>query len=182
MRWCPWADLRPTRRDLVALSGIVLENAADMAACFPELWPTREAAKKDGQRKGTNGYYRDLYNSRMSPSSAEVTYRPEGAGHRARTARVDLARIHDPKAWLINRLGPLASVEIRHITDVDGHAPDPVDAARLDALASRLTASMLSVLTAQRAALDVLVVRLDAAKPALLRRPHQPQPEEETEA
>ena len=63
----PWSDLRPTRRDLMALTGIVLENAADMAACFPELWPTREAAKKDGQRKGTNGYYRDLYNSRMSP-------------------------------------------------------------------------------------------------------------------
>ncbi|RBI82297.1 hypothetical protein DRV85_18860, partial [Rhodosalinus halophilus] len=68
-------------------TGIVLENAADMAACFPELWPTREAAKKDGQRKGTNDYYRDLYNSRMSPSSVEVTYRPVGAGHRARTAR-----------------------------------------------------------------------------------------------
>ena len=27
----PWAELRPTRRDLMALSGIVLENAADMA-------------------------------------------------------------------------------------------------------------------------------------------------------
>ncbi|MFC3119895.1 toprim domain-containing protein [Jhaorihella thermophila] len=30
----PWADLRPTRRNLMALTGIVLENAADMAACF----------------------------------------------------------------------------------------------------------------------------------------------------
>jgi putative DNA primase/helicase len=57
-----WSDLKPTRRDLMALSGIVLDNAADRATCFPDLWSNREAAKKDGQRKGTNGYYRDLYN------------------------------------------------------------------------------------------------------------------------
>ena len=34
----PWSDPRPTRRDLMALSGVVLENAADMAACFLDLW------------------------------------------------------------------------------------------------------------------------------------------------
>jgi putative DNA primase/helicase len=178
----PWSDLRPTRRDLMALTGIVLENAADMAACFPELWPTREAAKKDGQRKGTNDYYRDLYNSRMSPSSAEVTYRPEGPGHRVRTARVDLSRIPDPEAWLTKRLGPLVGFEMRHIIGADADAPDPADAARLDALASRLTASMQAVLAARRAALDALSARLEAAKPAPLRRPHHPHPEEETEA
>src|SRR5690606_20230312 len=130
-------------------------------------------------RKGTNDYYRDLYNSRMSPSSAEVTYRPEGAGHRARTARVDLSRIPDPEAWLTNRLGPLASFEMRTIDD---GAPDPAGAARLDTLASRLTASMQAVLAVRRAALAALSARLEAAKPAALRRPHHPQSEEETEA
>lgn len=170
----PWSDLRPTRRDLMALTGIVLENAADMAACFPELWPTREAAKKDGQRKGTNGYYRDLYNSRMSPSSAEVTYRPEGPGHRARTARVDLARIPDPEAWLTNRLGPLASFEMRSIKS---GAPDPADTARLDALASRLTASMQAVLAARPAALEALSARLQAAKPDAQGDPFTPNPQ-----
>lgn len=178
----PWSDLRPTRRDLMALTGIVLENAADMAACFSELWPTREAAKKDGQRKGTNDYYRDLYNSRMSPSSAEVTYRPEGPGHRARSARVDLSRIPDPEAWLTNRLGPLASFEMRQIAGADSSAPDPAEAARLDALASRLTASMQAVLAARRAALDALAVRLEVAKSAVLRRSIHPEPTEETDA
>jgi len=178
----PWSDLRPTRPDLMALTGIVLENAADMAVCFPELWATREAAKKDGQREGTNDYYRDLYNSRLSPSSAEVTYRPKGTGHRARTARVDLSRIPDPEAWLTNRLGPLANLEICHIVDADASVPDPFDTARLDALASRLTASMPAVLASRRAALDALSARLEAAKPAALRHPHHPQPEEETEA
>ena len=161
----PWSDLRPTRRDLMALSGIVLENAADRTACFPELWPTHEAARKDGQRTGTNCYYRDLYNSRMSPSSAKATYRPEGAGYRARTACVDLSRIPDPEAWLTNRLGPLAGFEMRSIAGAEVNATDPSDAARLDALASRLTASMPAVIAARRAAFDARGARLQAAAP-----------------
>ena len=48
----PWSDLRPTRRDLMALTGIVLENAADMAACFPELWSDAAAARQDGRGMG----------------------------------------------------------------------------------------------------------------------------------
>jgi len=108
----PWSEIKPARRDLMALSGIVLENATDMATCFPELWPTADTARQDRSRSVTNCYYRDLYNSQMSHSSAEVTYRPAGPGHRARTARVDLARIPDPEAWLTNRLGPLAHCDI----------------------------------------------------------------------
>ena len=169
----PWSDLRPTRRDLMALTGIVLENAADMAACFPELWSTREAAKKDGQRKGTNDYYRDLYNSRMSPSSAEVTYRPQGAGRRARTACVDLTCIPDPEAWLTNRLGPLAQCDIGAPLDQQAAQHD-----RLDALASRLTSGMQAVLASRRAALNALSARLDAVAPSTCAN-HHPQPPKE---
>lgn len=160
-----WSELRPTRRDLMALAGIVLENAADRATCFPDLWLTRDAAKKDGQRKGTNCYYRDLYNSKMSPSSAEVTYQPAGAGHRDRTARVDLDRIPDPEAWLTSRVGPLARFKIQRIESATTEAPDRSDAERLDALASRLTASMPAVLATRRAALDAIAARLEAAAP-----------------
>jgi putative DNA primase/helicase len=175
----PWSDLRPTRRDLMALTGIVLENAADMAACFSDLWPSVDAAKKDGQRNGTNGYYRDLDNSRMSPSSAEVAYRPTGPGHRCRAARVDLARIPDPEAWLTNRIGPLASFDIRTGNDAAHGTPD---ADSFDALTTRLTASMQAVLAVRRAAFNALAVRLGAAKPAALRRPDHPEPQEETQA
>jgi putative DNA primase/helicase len=148
----PWSDLKPTRRDMMALSGIVLENATDMAVCFPELWPTAEAAKKDGQRKGTNDYYRDLYNSRMSPSSAEVTYHPTGPGHRARTAQVDLTRIPDPEAWLTNRLGPLARFEIRLSPGTPPDEADRSDVEGLDALAFRRSASMHGGLATPRPA------------------------------
>ena len=170
----PWSDIRPTRHDLMALQGIVLENAADMAACFPDLWPSPVAARQDRSRSVTNCYYRDLYNSQMSHSCAQLTYRPEGAGHRARTAQVNLSRIHDPEAWLTNRLGPLASFKINHIAGECADLPDPANTARLDALACRLTDSMQAVLAGHRFALDALSARLEAAKPSDLPHPHQP--------
>jgi putative DNA primase/helicase len=170
----PWSDIRPTRHDLMALQGIVLENAADMAACFPDLWPSPVAARRDRSRSVTNCYYRDLYNSQMSHSCAQVTYRPEGAGHRARTAQVNLSRIHDPEAWLTNRLGPLASFTINHIAGECADMPDPANTARLDALACRLTDNMQAVLAGHRSALDALSARLEAAKPSALPHPHQP--------
>jgi putative DNA primase/helicase len=86
-----WQDLRPARCDLMAARGVVLENAADMAACFPDLWLTADAARQDRSRSVTNCYYRILYNSEMSHSSAVVTYRPEGAV-RSRVAQCSILR------------------------------------------------------------------------------------------
>lgn len=170
----PWSDIKPTRRDLMALSGIVIENAADMAACFPELWPSANAARQDRARSVTNCYYRDLYNSQMSHSSVDVTYRPAGSGHRARTARVDLARIPDPQAWLTNRLGPLAQCDIAVLPRDQVTQHDC-----LDALASRLTAGMQAILATRRAALDALAARLEAVAPVGLHQSSSPNPKEE---
>ena len=175
----PWSDLRQTRRDLMALTGIVLENAADMADCFPELWSTAAAARQDRSRSVTNCYYRDLYNSQMSHSSAEVTYRPAGAGHRARIARVDLARIPDPEAWLTNRLGPLAQLKMRAIAGADAAMTATGDIARLHAVFCRLTVNMQALLASRRAVLDALASRLEARKPAVAWLPHLTQPKKE---
>lgn len=126
----PWQQIRPSRHDLMALDGVVLENTADMARCFPDLWSSRDAAKKDSQRMGTNCYYKDLYNSRLSPSSAWVTYQPEGAGQRARTALFDTSIIPDPENWLAKTLGPLARFEVtqraEHVDAADGDVKAPV--------------------------------------------------------
>ncbi len=129
----PWQEIRPSRHDLMALEGVVLENAADMAKCFPDLWPSRDAGKKDSQRRGTNCYYKDLYNSKLSPSSVWVTYQPEGAGQRARTALFDTSIIPDPENWLFKRLGPLARCEVGlrgdEISTEDKNTADPDDGA-----------------------------------------------------
>ena len=118
----------------------------------------------------------------MSPSSAVVTYRPAGPGHRARTARVDLTRIPDPEAWLTNRLGTLASFMLTGCSSDASESNSPSDAAHLDALASRLTASMQAVLAARRTALDALSIRLEAAKPDAPSRSVHPEPTEEIDA
>ncbi len=179
----PWAEIRPTRRDLMALSGIVLENAADRAACFPDLWPSAVAARQDRSRSVTNCYYRDLYNSQMSHSSAEVNYRPAGPGHRARTAHIDVTRIPDPEAWLTNRLGSLASFEsCQDNCAATGVAAQATEAARLDTLVSRLTANMKAVLAARHASLDALAARLEATTFVALRRSAFPNQTEEIDA
>lgn len=112
-----WADLLPSRTDMMAARGVVLDNAADRANCFPDLWPNHAAARKDIQRSGTNCYYKIFYNSEMSHSSAAVTYRPEGSGQKMRSAMFNLDLISDPTAWLTERLGPLADCEV--VTDAD---------------------------------------------------------------
>lgn len=110
-----WDDLAPSRIDMMATRGVILDNAADRARCFPDLWPNHDAARKDGQRTGTNCYYRSSYNSRMSHSSAVATYRPIGAGQKPRTATFDLDLIPDPRSWLVDHLGELASCKV--VTD-----------------------------------------------------------------
>lgn len=110
-----WDDLAPSRIDMMAARGVILDNAADRARCFPDLWPNHDAARKDGQRSGTNCYYRSSYNSRMSHSSVVVTYRPAGPGQKLRTATFDLDLIPDPRSWLAEHLGELASCEV--VTD-----------------------------------------------------------------
>jgi putative DNA primase/helicase len=160
-----WDELRPTRRDLMAVRGVVLDNAADMARCFPDLWENHEAARKDGQRSGTNCYYRSFYNSKMSHSSALASYRPEGAGQKLRTARFDLSLIRDPEAWLTRRLGPLAKFSLELPA-----RPVAADAERVADLTRRLRAAMSRGLADREAALDALAARLVAAMP-LGRRP-----------
>jgi len=107
-----WSELCPSRWDLMATHGVVLENAADMAVCFPELWNTTVAARQDRARS--------------------VTYQPKGAEKKPRSAVFDLDLISDPQSWLNARIGQLASFE--------AHPNAASDRAALDALSLRLAA------------------------------------------
>ncbi|CAA7621914.1 conserved hypothetical protein [Magnetospirillum sp. SS-4] len=107
-----WDEARPGRTDIMATHGVMLDNAADRARCFPDLWPTPEAAKQDRWRRVTNCYYRNISNSEMLRSSVTATYQPAGAGQKPRRAMFDLDMIKDPKAWLEQRLGPLVRWDV----------------------------------------------------------------------
>lgn len=161
-----WEAVRPTDRDIMASTGVVLENAADMAKAFPDLWPSRDAAKKQNQRRGTNCYYGGLSNSSLSLSSSVVTYRPAGAGQKDRQARFDLALIPDPGAWLEARLGTLAHFEMLGGEPPSAQAETVAEArARVAALGMRLDATIQQRLATNRARLAALSARLEAAKP-----------------
>ncbi len=187
-----WEDVQPTRHDMMAVTGVVLENAADMAKTFPDLWSSHDAARQEKARSVTNCYYRDSYNSKMSHSSSVVTYRPAGAGQKDRQARFDLDLIADPRAWLQRRLGDLAHFEMvggdiamatapaaatadtiepsitasPTVSDAMSATFDIADArARLTDLSARLDAAIHQRIANDRARLVALSARLEAARP-----------------
>jgi putative DNA primase/helicase len=67
-----WKEVRPTDHDIMASNGVVLENAADTAKAFPELWSTTEAAKKQNQRRGITclAVWTNLIHRRIEESAA----------------------------------------------------------------------------------------------------------------
>jgi putative DNA primase/helicase len=103
----PWQA--PDWFDEMALRGAVLENAADMARAYSDLWESHEVARKAKQRSGTNAY-NDNYIKEFVPLL--VRYRLAGGGQKDRNALFDQTVIIDPRAWLEHRLGPLAAYEV----------------------------------------------------------------------
>jgi putative DNA primase/helicase len=156
----------------MASRGVVLDNAADMARCFPDLWESADAARQDRRRSVTNGYYRSLYNSEMSHSSVLVVYQPEGAGQKPRRAAFDLTLVPDPEAWLAERLGSLATCQIERSSGIAADAaaewgqeePAPSGqlkkSARLVVLSERLIAAMQTSLARRGRRLAAVVERL----------------------
>lgn len=173
-----WQDLVPARRDIMASRGVVLDNAADMARCFPDLWESADAARQDRQRSVTNGYYRSLYNSQMSHSSALVIYQPEGAGQKPRHATFDLTLVPDPEPWLTQRLGALTLCQIELPSSTGTKVPagrglgktlssPPVSTtARLAVLSERLIVTMQNSLAGHSRRLSAVAERLRKAAKA----------------
>jgi putative DNA primase/helicase len=117
----PWQA--PDRFDEMALRGAVLENAADMARAYPDLWESHDAARKARQRSGTNAY-NSISIKAFVPLL--VSYRPVGRGQKDRKALFDQAVIGDPRTWLEDRLGPLAMYEVVLVQETSEAPAEPV--------------------------------------------------------
>ena len=114
------ATLDPSPSDLMlAAGGVVLTNCTDAATAYPDLWRTREAAKKALQRKvdksatcrGRLGTipYEDISLIRECPQPLRaVEYQRAGAGRSAARAFYDPILVPDPVSWLFEKLGELA--------------------------------------------------------------------------
>ncbi len=102
----------PSRLDVMTSRGVILENNADRARCFPDLWRNEQQAKRDAERTGTFSYKASLYIGVCTRPRLTVRYQPPGRGQRSRTAQFDTTLIPAPESWLASRLGALAMFEI----------------------------------------------------------------------
>jgi hypothetical protein len=118
----PWQA--PDRFDEMALQGAVLENAADMARAYPELWETPKAAEHDKARRTPPNSFIDTL--LKASGGLLIRYQPVGAGQKVRRVWFDRAVFHDPRAWLEGRLGPLAKYEVLVMHESSDAAAEPV--------------------------------------------------------
>ncbi len=127
------ADMAPSPEDLMAAAGgIVLENAADVAAAYPHLWATRNAAKFALHRwraevageaeVGIKPLIEDIYRGLIptSPGFTRLAYQVAGPGKSPAVAWVDQALVTNPVATLAKMLGRLAWPSLP-----DPEPPDP---------------------------------------------------------
>lgn len=117
-------DLKASKLDLnFAQTGWDLDVPAHTFKMFPGVFETPEAARKAYQRarSGTSPYR--MYSIRGMSHSSEIEYRLAGAGQKLATGRIDLRRVHDPRAELERALGPLTYFKIKNPPDAKDHQP-----------------------------------------------------------
>jgi hypothetical protein len=96
-----------------------------MEKARPDLWPDEKSADRalkmlystlslcSGAAAGTQGQSPIRYLIEKCPYVRPLRYQPCGAKLNRRTAVYDPAVLPDPRAWLEDRLGPLAFFEIK---------------------------------------------------------------------
>jgi hypothetical protein len=102
----------------MAAEGVVLTNPKDMSEAWPQMWATADAAKKALQRarRGNEGHFSSIsILLENCPSFQRLLYRTARRG-RPVAAFYDPALVPDPRAWLENKLGPLASLSFEGIS------------------------------------------------------------------
>ena len=82
--------------------GVMLTAPIDMVRLWPTLWPNTRAADRTLQEGVPE-----------LPGFVAVDYRLKGAKRKWRRGYFDLARIHDPSAWLAQHLGPVSDYVTR---------------------------------------------------------------------
>jgi putative DNA primase/helicase len=110
--------------EMLAGDGIALTSPVDMVKARPDLWPDEKSADRalkmhstlslcSGAAAGTQGQSPIRYLIEKCPYVRPLRYQPCGAKLNRRTAVYDPAVLPDPRAWLEDRLGPLAFFEIK---------------------------------------------------------------------
>ncbi|KQO49938.1 DNA-primase RepB domain-containing protein [Methylobacterium sp. Leaf85] len=111
----PWNP--PGEEIEMQIEGVVLDSAADMAAAWPDVWATDQAARHWVHRRAEevrhsvpDPYKNSLYIGIRN--AVAFRYQRPGARQKWRTGAYDPAVVPDPMGWLESRLGPLAGFHI----------------------------------------------------------------------
>lgn len=108
-----WADLRKGGCRLTRAFGrfgVVPEHSGELARCFPDLWPSKNAAKCSGRGEGgVAAQIRNLFGQRPH---LRVRYQRAGRGQQPCTAFVDAAAAQDLGERLRLVLGNIVAYEI----------------------------------------------------------------------
>lgn len=131
-----WDDVRPGRLERMAASGVMLENATDMALGFPNLWKTARSVRdwRNRAKKQTSvaSPIIDILIGEATlvcenPKPTSISQAPSGfiSGSyklNRKYTKTSVFHFHpslcpDPETWLMERLGPLASFDVHDIDE-----------------------------------------------------------------
>jgi putative DNA primase/helicase len=101
-----WERIQPTSIEVMIANGAIPVGYSDMAAAYPDLYPSAEGARKRISRENPGQTSMKVILYRRMSGVSSVGYRRTGARGPAGTLLYDPARI-DPQTWLIERLGPV---------------------------------------------------------------------------
>ncbi|MGU3537740.1 hypothetical protein [Methylobacterium sp. A54F] len=120
------------------IEGIILDSPADMAAAWPETWPSAGAARNWVYRR-TGAASHTVTDPYKIPSyigicdGVSFRYQRPGPRQKWRTGTYEPAVIPDLRAWLESRLGPLAGFDILETAaPPTSHPPCPTPASAAD--------------------------------------------------
>jgi putative DNA primase/helicase len=102
-----WDDIQPTLAKVMWARGAVPMSFGDMAASYPDLFPSRDAAQKALNRENPGQTSIESYLLDVCPGFQSITYRRAGARGPAGTLLYDAIRI-DPVAWFAQHLGDVS--------------------------------------------------------------------------
>jgi putative DNA primase/helicase len=101
-----WQLIQPTSADIMRTRGVVPLNYRDMAATYPDLFPTGEAARKALERENPGQTPIEKYIIGVCPGFCALGYRRVGSRGPASKLLFDRKRV-DPVAWLTERIGEI---------------------------------------------------------------------------
>jgi hypothetical protein len=132
IKWKGSEGVKPNRIDEMILRRLVPQFPTDAARIYPDLFPTRKAAKMAYHKAGfvmelssegevgPKSLYRILIGKWDQPPRI-VRYQPTGKGQVTRAAAFDPGKFPDIRATLEAALGPLAAFEVLPV----GSGPEP---------------------------------------------------------